>query len=225
VHWYDWLTALLYLLHFVVPLAVAYLFWHWRRPLFQRFVRSYVLLIYAGFTTYLVYPMAPPWYASNLGRIPEVHKVLDAVQWQGMGDPVTLLSRFFQTDPIAAMPSMHAAFPVLVWLVLWRVWPRWGWIAVVYPLAMSFAVIYAGEHYLVDVLAGWLYAGAAFGLTWRSYGSARRARRPRRAAAQAAVVVPLPRARPANGGPQPAYVTVEPDAHRPVTRPPSRVRQ
>src|SRR5450432_649794 len=70
------------------------------------------------------------------------------------------------------MPCIHAAFPVLVWLVLWRLWPRWGWVSVIYPIAMSVAVIYAGEHYLVDVLAGWLYAAVAFGLTWWTFGRA-----------------------------------------------------
>jgi membrane-associated phospholipid phosphatase len=167
LHWYDYLTALLYLLHFVVPLAFAYLLWHWRRPLFTRFVRSYLLLIYAGFITYVVFPMAPPWWASQQGRIPPVHQVLDSVRWQGVGNPVVLLSRYFQTDPVAAMPSIHAAFPVLVWLVAWRIWPRWGWALVLYPLAMGFAVVYAGEHYLVDVIAGWLFASVAFSLVWR----------------------------------------------------------
>jgi membrane-associated phospholipid phosphatase len=169
MHWYDYLTAVMYLLHFVVPLAFAFLLWHWRRVLYWRFVYAYVLLMAAAFATYLVFPMAPPWWASDLGRIPQVDRVLGAVQWQGISNPVVLLSRYFQTDPVAAMPSMHAAFPVLVWLVLWRLWPRWGWAAICYPLLMAFAVIYAGEHYLIDVLAGWLYAALSFLLVWRPW--------------------------------------------------------
>src|SRR5437764_13982667 len=110
--------------------------------------------------------MAPPWWASSLGRIPTVQRVLGSVQWHGVTNPVVLLSRYFHTDPVAAMPSMHAAFPVLVWLVLWRLFPRWGWAAVVYPLAMGLAVIYAGEHYLIDVLAGFAYAAAAYAAVW-----------------------------------------------------------
>jgi hypothetical protein len=31
---------------------------------------------------------------------------------------------------------------------------------------MSWAVVYMGEHYVVDCLAGWLYAGVAFGVVW-----------------------------------------------------------
>jgi len=129
LHWYDYLTAVLYLMHFVAPLALAFALWLWRRPLYVRFVAAYLLLMYAGFATYLIFPMAPPWWASQLGRIPAVQPVLGSVQWQGISNPVVLLSRYFQTDPVAAMPSMHAAFPFLVWLVLWRLFPRWGWIA------------------------------------------------------------------------------------------------
>lgn len=166
LHWYDYLATMLYLVHFITPLVVAFVFWVRSRALYWRYVRAYVLLLLAAFATYLLYPMAPPWLASEQQRIPDVHRVLSAVQWQGVSDPIVLLSRYFHTDPVAAMPSMHAAFPVLVWLVLWRVWPRWGWTAVVYPLLMAFAVIYAGEHYLIDVLAGWLYAAVAFALIW-----------------------------------------------------------
>ena len=57
----------------VLALQFTYLFWHWRRPLYVRFVRTYLVLMYTGFTLYLIYPMAPPWWASNLGRIPQRH--------------------------------------------------------------------------------------------------------------------------------------------------------
>jgi len=166
LHWYDYLTALLYLMHFVAPLALAFVLWLWRRSLYFRFIGAYLLLMYAGFATYLIFPMAPPWWAGQLGRIPAVQPVLGSVQWQGVSNPVVLLSRYFQTDPVAAMPSMHAAFPFLVWLVCWRLFPRWGWLALIYPLAMTFAVIYAGEHYLIDCLVGFLYAALAFVAVW-----------------------------------------------------------
>jgi membrane-associated phospholipid phosphatase len=180
LHWYDYLTAVLYLLHFIAPLALAFGLWLWRRRLYWRFVSAYLLLMYAGFITYLVYPMAPPWWGGQLGRIPAVQPVLASVSWQGVTNPVVLLSRFFHSDPVAAMPSMHAAFPVLVWLVLWRLFPRWGWATILYPLAMAFAVVYAGEHYLVDCIAGWLYAAIAFAIVWGAPAFVRRLRGTRR---------------------------------------------
>jgi membrane-associated phospholipid phosphatase len=88
------------------------------------------------------------------------------VHYGGESNPIVLATQFFKPNPVAAMPSLHAGFPFLVFLVLTRVWPRWGWMSIVYPLAMSFAVVYMGEHYVIDVLAGFLYALVAFALIW-----------------------------------------------------------
>lgn len=164
--WYDYLAVVLYPLHFVVPLVVAFVLWMWRKRFYWRFVASYLLLSYAGFVTYVLYPMAPPWWAANAGRIPPVASIIDQVQFGVVVNPVVLATQFFKPNPVAAMPSIHAAFPVLVWLVTWRVWPRFGWALVLYPLGVAFAVVYLGEHYVIDVLAGWLYAAIAFALVW-----------------------------------------------------------
>ncbi len=166
--WYDYAATLLYPLHFVVPLIVAFFFWWWLPRYYWPFVISYLLLCYAGFLTYVLYPMAPPWLAGSVGRIPPVHVIVAEVNYGGAVNPVVLGTRWFKTNPVAAMPSLHAGFPVLVWLVLWYVWPRWGWLSVIYPLAMSLAVVYLGEHYVIDVLAGWVYAFAAFAIVWRN---------------------------------------------------------
>jgi membrane-associated phospholipid phosphatase len=40
-------------------------------------------------------------------------------------------------------------------------------ICLAYALAMSLTLVYTGEHYVSDVLLGWLYAGATYlGVTW-----------------------------------------------------------
>lgn len=173
IHWYDYMAVILYPLHFIVPLVIAFVFWMWKHRLYWRFVGSYLLLTYAGFVTYVLYPMAPPWWAAAVHRIPPVTDILAQVDFGGVPNPIVLATRYFKPNPVAAMPSIHAAFPVLVWLVLWKVWPKWGWAAVVYPIAMSFSVVYLGEHYVVDVMAGWLYAIVAFLLVWSDYPALR----------------------------------------------------
>src|SRR5207248_5132706 len=50
-HWYDYLAAILYPLHFIVPLVTAFVFWMWKKRYYWRFVASYLLLCYAGFVT------------------------------------------------------------------------------------------------------------------------------------------------------------------------------
>ena len=178
IHWYDYLATILYPMHFVVPLVLAFGFWMWKKRLYWRFIASYLLLTYAGFVTYVLYPMAPPWLAANDGRIPPVQGILDQVHYGGASNPIVVATDYLRPNPVAAMPSLHAAFPVLVWLVLWRVAPRWGWATVLYPLSMAFSVVYLGEHYVVDVLAGWLYAAITFAITWSDFTRLKRFARP-----------------------------------------------
>lgn len=75
------------------------------------------------------------------------------------------------------MPSLHAAFSLFV-VVFW--FPRWTTrrlkvLALAYPATMGVALVYVAEHWVVDVLAGWLVVGAAFGI-WHLV-DARRSRR------------------------------------------------
>jgi membrane-associated phospholipid phosphatase len=179
VRWYDYLATSLYPMHFVVPLAMAFGFWMWKKPFYWRFVTSYLVLSYSGFVTYVLFPMAPPWWAANEGRIPPVSDILGQVRYGGISNPVVLATKFFRPNAVAAMPSIHAAVPVLVWLVLWKTWSRWGWLTVIYPLAMAFSVIYLGQHYFVDVVAGWLYAAAAYYAVWGNHAWRPRSQRDR----------------------------------------------
>jgi membrane-associated phospholipid phosphatase len=63
------------------------------------------------------------------------------------------------SNPVAAMPSLHAGAALLVALFLWQSVSRAARAALlVYALAMAVALVYTGEHYVVDVLAGWALA-------------------------------------------------------------------
>jgi membrane-associated phospholipid phosphatase len=70
-----------------------------------------------------------------------------------------------QTDgsnPVAAMPSLHTAFATLVALTIAaRFRSRWRYLLVLYPVAMGFTLVYCGEHYVLDLVAGVVYALAA----------------------------------------------------------------
>ena len=62
-------------------------------------------------------------------------------------------------DVVAAVPSLHAGGTMLFTLFMWRrvrVW--WRAVLVAYVLAMAIALVYAAEHYVADILAGWLLA-------------------------------------------------------------------
>ena len=59
---------------------------------------------------------------------------------------------------VAAFPSLHAAQTLLITLFLVRrLRTPWRHLLWLYPLVMAWALVYSGEHYVVDILFGWIY--------------------------------------------------------------------
>ncbi len=60
---------------------------------------------------------------------------------------------------VAAIPSLHAALAAAFAAFLWtRVHRRWRPLLVAYVLVMAFTLVYTAEHYVVDILLGWVLA-------------------------------------------------------------------
>jgi membrane-associated phospholipid phosphatase len=157
-HWYDYAAALLHMLHFIVPLFFAAIIWQHYSRHYWPFVMSLLLVSYAAFITFLLVPTAPPWLAGRMGELPGVALVHDSLPAVA---PVYLA---LSPNAVAAMPSLHAAYPWLFLLFAWRIW---GWRAApvaVYAAAVYFAIIYLGHHYVADVLGGVVYATAAYAI-------------------------------------------------------------
>jgi hypothetical protein len=162
VHWWDVAFTLVYTSYFIVPFAVAGVLWARDRGAFQGFVKRLVSLALAGLATYVAFPAAPPWMAAEMGLLGEVHRTVSE-GWSVLGGGTAGLFSEGQAvaNPVAAVPSLHAAFAALVAMFLWaRVRPSLRPLLALYPLAMGLTLIATGEHYFFDVLLGWLYAGA-----------------------------------------------------------------
>jgi len=164
---WEALTAIVYVSHFILPIAAGVLLYLRARPLFARYRALLTATFAIGVAGYVLVPMAPPWLAAREGLIGTVDRVT-ARGWGELGlpfvrDAIDLGARY--TNSVAAMPSLHAAFSVLYLLVLWRTAGSvLRGVLVAYPLAMAFTLMLGGEHYLVDILAGWLVAAGAMGL-------------------------------------------------------------
>ena len=187
--WYDWLTWAMHLSHFVVSMAVLVLLWRLGSPRFRPLLVGLLLLSYAALATYWLYPAVPPWMASDQGHLEPVTRVVHAV-WSDAG--VTRAPRLLSagasgegsesvfSDPVAALPSLHAALPLLLALTLRGVDRRLTVLLVVYTASMGLALVYGAEHYVFDLLLGWGYAWAAWwatdrGLPGRAWRRLRRA--------------------------------------------------
>ena len=162
VHWWDISFALIYSSHFIVPFAVAGILWTRNRDWFLGYAKRLVTLSFAGVATYIAFPATPPWLAAQNGDLEGVTRTT-AHGWRVIDLHAAHMFEHGQAtvNPVAAMPSLHAAFAALVALYLWgRLRPIWRPLLAIYPLAMGLTLVATGEHYAIDVLLGWLYAGA-----------------------------------------------------------------
>lgn len=178
VHWWDAVGSWVYFSHFVAAPAVAVVLWLRNRTVWAAFVRRWFLLTAAGLTTYFLYPAAPPWWAAKYGLIEPLARISgrgwNAIGLHGAGNLLNVGQSM--SNPIAAMPSLHSAFALLVVAFFFnRVRRRWLPLLMAYPVAMLLTLTYSGEHYLLDVFVGWSYVGMTFlvvGLGerwWRQY--------------------------------------------------------
>jgi membrane-associated phospholipid phosphatase len=166
-HWWDIAIAFVYFSHFVVSLTVAVILWLRNRALWAAYMRRFFVLTAAGLVTYFVFPAAPPWYAARYGYIHGPIARLSGEGWKAMGfktaDTLVNVGQAHLSNPVAAMPSLHSAFALLaVAFFFGRVRRRWIPVLVLYPLAMTFTLVYAGEHFFVDILVGWAYVALTF---------------------------------------------------------------
>jgi len=169
VRWYDVVVALVYVSHFVVVWAYAAVLYLRNRDRWGQWARRILLLSYAGLVTYILYPAAPPWYAANEGLLPGVVRIasrgFEAVHLHAASALISQAQG--RGNDVAAMPSLHGAFTAMLTVFLWPRLPNWGRaLMVVYTFLMGFSLVYGGEHYVVDILMGYLYVAMVLLLCW-----------------------------------------------------------
>ena len=107
-----------------------------------------------GLVVYWTLPTAPPWWAGNNGNMEPVRRIMVEVGEHFWGRMWRPLYDFLGGNPFAAMPSLHFATSVMAARVLTDVGRGPGILGWTYALSLGFALIYLGEHYVVDLLAG-----------------------------------------------------------------------
>jgi hypothetical protein len=150
--------ALSHWVWFLTPhTTLAYILW--RDP--DRFP-SAAARMYAVFDIgalfYWTVPTAPPWWAAKHGyledRRVDVRRMMieyGPVFWGDLWEP---LYDFLGGNPLAAMPSLHFATSFMGAQLLSEVGPGAGVVGWSYALWLGLALVYLGEHYLIDLLAG-----------------------------------------------------------------------
>jgi len=117
-----------------------------------------------GAVFYWAIPTAPPWYAARHGRLPEadsttvsgfrVRRMMIEYGEQFWGDRWPDLYDVLGGNPLAAMPSLHFATSLMGAHLLSEVGPVSGAVGWTYAITLGLALVYLGEHYAADLLAG-----------------------------------------------------------------------
>jgi membrane-associated phospholipid phosphatase len=176
-HWpaVDLITGLSYLAYIHVVLVFAAFLTVTDRsrsgaPRVRALGWTFVGMNLASFLTYILFPVAPPWYVAKHGFGPVEGDAAASPAALARWDDLTGIPYFrhfysHATDVFGAMPSMHCAYPMLLLLYsfeLRRV--RLSAALAAFQLLMCFSAVYLQHHYVSDVLAGTAFAIIAYWL-------------------------------------------------------------
>lgn len=145
--WLDYLSYLGHGVWFGLPFGFGAALMLTERERLLEFLAWTTVAAYLAVAVFLVFPVRPPWME------PGVERVLMVRNFGGYAD--------IDNNPFAAFPSLHAGLPAAMALFFWMRTQklRWcAWLLIAYTAWISFAVVYMGEHWVLDVLAGWLLA-------------------------------------------------------------------
>ncbi len=120
-----------------------------------------------GVLAYWILPTAPPWYAAEQGRLgaprdgssPIVRRLMVEYGESFWQDGWAPLYSVLGGNPLAAMPSLHFATSTMAATLLSETGPVAGAVGVSYAAVLGFALVYLGEHYVVDLIGGLALCG------------------------------------------------------------------
>jgi membrane-associated phospholipid phosphatase len=167
VRWYDVGGAIVYMMHFVLPVVPLAFLRVRQRTEWLSYVRRFSLTLGIAVSVFIMFPAAPPWMAAERGYFPPIQRITGRGWWELNLKTVsrTLDRGAAVLNAVAAMPSLHAGLSLLA--VMWftrntRTWVRIASLS--YPIAMSAALVYFGEHYVIDCLIGFAVVVTAWKL-------------------------------------------------------------
>jgi membrane-associated phospholipid phosphatase len=148
IHW-SW---------FAVPHGtLAYILWR-HRELYPRSAMLTAACFDLGCVVYWLVPTAPPWWAAQNGNMPPVRRIMAEAGERVWGRAWERLVESVQGNPFAAMPSLHFGTSVMAARVLSQVGRGHAAVGWAYALSLGFGLVYLGEHYVVDLIAGFALA-------------------------------------------------------------------
>ncbi|MDP9363431.1 MAG: phosphatase PAP2 family protein [Chloroflexota bacterium] len=178
--WYDYGLTAVYLSFFVVPHLVAILLLWRSRRLFWRYLLATGTLFALALVGFFLIPTAPPWLVADTlpaAGLAEIRRLTEETLGtldlpfrlynHGQGEGARVSEVRFEPNPIAAMPSIHFASTALLVFPARRGGRLLGGAALLYAALMGAALVYLGEHYVLDLAVGGLLAALGWAVAGR----------------------------------------------------------
>ena len=184
VQWWDKVASLTYFTHFIfVPIVMGAL-WATSHRQWARFMKRFATVLGVACLMFIVFPTAPPWMAAN-----NYHLMPSAVaqhrSWLRCRRSACRRRQLEQRqdwgNAVAAMPSLHASFALIV-PAFFLPWIKPIWLKVVvfaFPILMLTSLVYLAEHWVIDGLVGWAIVGGSFWF-WNRFEARQRRNRAER---------------------------------------------
>jgi membrane-associated phospholipid phosphatase len=137
--------------------TVAYILLRHRRH-FEGSAVQIAAVFDLGAAVYWLVPTAPPWWAARERHIPPVRRIMTEAGELFWGRAWGRLYDSLSGNQLAAMPSLHFGTSVMAAHVLSDVGRVPGALGWTYAVTLGFALVYLGEHYVVDLAAGFALA-------------------------------------------------------------------
>jgi len=133
-------------LHFPVLIATLIWLFVWHRGSYRRIRTTLVGLTGLCLLVQLI-PVAPPRMLPGSGMVDTAVLYHQSVYSSVAG---------FDPDQLSAMPSVHVGWAILVAVAIIRTaHTRWRWLALLYPMMTTLAVIVTANHFWLDgIVAG-----------------------------------------------------------------------
>ncbi|HMC84356.1 MAG TPA: phosphatase PAP2 family protein, partial [Chitinophagaceae bacterium] len=150
----DFMAGIFYLCWIPVPLLFAFYLYVKNRRYYFYFAFTFLLVNLLGFVIYYSYPAAPPWYVSNYGFVFN-DKTPGNIAGLGRFDDL-VGAHVFQSiytkgsNIFAAMPSLHSAYPVVVFY--YAVKAKLIYMRFVFGMVVCgiwFSAVYTNHHYIL----------------------------------------------------------------------------
>jgi len=170
IRWWDVVAGTTYMTHFVFPMIVMAVLWATSHRQWARFMKRFATLLGVACLLFIMLPTVPPWMAGDpkwhIDLFHELHRNAGRgfyhIGFESFQDGYKLA--LSNGNGVAAMPSLHASFALVVpaFFLPW-IKPKWlKAVVLLFPVVMLTSLVYLAEHWVIDGLVGWGITGLTF---------------------------------------------------------------